>query len=179
MHHNYNIKHNNIHSLNKSFIIGIVLNIIFIIIEFIFGIYYNSLGLLSDAGHNLGDVASLVLAMLAFRLSILPANKQYTYGYKKSTILVSLINAIILFAAVGFIISESIKKINSNQYIEGEVIIWVAVIGVVINAITALFFLKDKDRDLNVKGAYLHMLMDALVSIGVVISGIIILFTQW
>ena len=95
-------------SLNKAFIIGIVLNLSFVIVEFGVGFYYNSLGLLSDAGHNLGDVASLILAMLAFRLEKIHSNSRYTYGYKKSTILVSLLNAVILLVAVGIIIAESI-----------------------------------------------------------------------
>ena len=98
-------------SLNKAFIIGIALNITFVIVEFGVGFYYNSLGLLSDAGHNLGDVASLVLAMLAFRLEKVHPNSRYTYGYKKSTILVSLLNAVILLIAVGIIIAESIDKL--------------------------------------------------------------------
>ena len=95
-------------SLNKAFIIGIVLNAGFVVVEFIAGFWYDSLGLISDAGHNLGDVASLVLAMLAFRLAKVHSNTRYTYGYKKSTILVSLLNAVILLIAVGVILRDSI-----------------------------------------------------------------------
>lgn len=182
MSHNHSHIHShsntNVHSLNKSFIFGIVLNCLFVLIEFFAGIYYDSVGLLSDAGHNLGDVASLMLAMLAFKLNTVAPNKNYTYGYKKSTILVSLINAIILFVTIGFIVFESIQKINTYKPVEGSVIIWVAAIGVVINALTALFFIRDKDKDLNIKGAYLHMLTDALISVGVVVSGILIVITQ-
>lgn len=104
-HHHHEHNHQ-LTSLNKAFIIGITLNIAFVIVEFGVGFYYNSLGLLSDAGHNLGDVASLVLAMLAFRLQKVHPNSRYTYGYKKSTILVSLLNAVILLVAVGIIIAE-------------------------------------------------------------------------
>lgn len=166
-------------SLNKAFIIGIVLNLIFVVTEFLAGFWYNSLGLLSDAGHNLGDVASLVLAMLAFRLAKVQATSRYTYGYKKSTVLVSLLNAVILLVAVGIIVSESVGKLFHPQPVEGDAIAWVAGIGVVINGITAWLFMKDKDKDLNVKGAYLHMAADALVSVGVVISGLVIARTGW
>ncbi|MDH6356916.1 cation diffusion facilitator family transporter [Parabacteroides sp. PF5-9] len=175
-HHDH---HHEISSLNKAFIIGISLNLLFVFAEFGAGFWFNSLGLLSDAGHNLGDVASLVLAMLAFRLAKVHPTSKFTYGYKKSTVLVSLLNAIILLVAVGIIIGESIDKLLHPQPIEGEAVAWVAGIGVVINAFTAWLFLKDKDKDLNVKGAYLHMAADALVSIGVVFSGIIIMYTGW
>lgn len=177
-HHHHEHNHQLI-SLNKAFIIGITLNIAFVIVEFGVGFYYNSLGLLSDAGHNLGDVASLVLAMLAFRLQKVHPNSRYTYGYKKSTILVSLLNAVILLVAVGIIIAESIDKLFHPVSVDGSAIAWTAGVGVVINALTAWLFMKDKGKDLNVKGAYLHMAADALVSVGVVASGIIITYTGW
>lgn len=178
-HHHHDNHHHEITSLNKAFIIGISLNLAFVVAEFVSGFWYNSLGLLSDAGHNLGDVASLVLAMLAFRLAKVHPTDSYTYGYKKSTVLVSLLNAVILLVAVGIIIAESITKLLHPQPVEGDAIAWVAGIGVVINAVTAWLFMKDKDKDLNVKGAYLHMAADALVSIGVVVSGIVIAHTGW
>lgn len=171
--------HHGISSLNKAFIIGITLNIAFVVIEFAAGFFYNSLGLISDAGHNLGDVVSLVLAMLAFRLAGAHANTKYTYGYKKSTVLVSLLNAVILFIAVGFILSESVSKLLHPAPVNGDAVAWVAGVGVVINAFTAWLFMKDKEKDLNVKGAYLHMAADALVSVGVVVSGVIIQHTGW
>ena len=177
-HHHHEHNHQLI-SLNKAFIIGITLNIAFVIVEFGVGFYYNSLGLLSDAGHNLGDVASLVLAMLAFRLQKVHPNSRYTYGYKKSTILVSLLNAVILLVAVGIIIAESVDKLFHPVSVDGSAIAWTAGVGVVINALTAWLFMKDKDKDLNVKGAYLHMAADALVAVGVVVSGIIITYTGW
>lgn len=176
-HQHHHDHHHEITSLNKAFIIGISLNLAFVVAEFLAGFWYNSLGLLSDAGHNLGDVASLVLAMLAFRLAKVHPTSSYTYGYKKSTVLVSLMNAVILLVAVGIIIAESITKLIHPQPVEGDAIAWVAGIGVVINAVTAWLFMKDKDKDLNVKGAYLHMAADALVSIGVVVSGIVIAYT--
>lgn len=124
-HHHHEHNHQLI-SLNKAFIIGITLNIAFVIVEFGVGFYYNSLGLLSDAGHNLGDVASLVLAMLAFRLQKVHPNSRYTYGYKKSTILVSLLNAVILLVAVGIIIAESIDKLFHPVSVDGSAIAWTA-----------------------------------------------------
>lgn len=178
-HHHHQDHHHEITSLNRAFIIGISLNLIFVIVEFLAGFWFNSLGLLSDAGHNLGDVASLVLAMLAFRLAKVHPTACYTYGYKKSTVLVSLLNAVILLVAVGLIIGESISKLFHPRPVEGDAIAWVAGIGVGINALTAWLFMKDKDKDLNVKGAYLHMAADALVSVGVVISGLVIAHTGW
>lgn len=181
-HHHHDHPHGHpqeITSLNKAFIIGIALNMVFVIAEFGAGFWYNSLGLLSDAGHNLGDVASLILAMLAFRLAKVHPTSRYTYGYKKSTVLVSLLNAVILLVAVGIIIAESVGKLFHPRPVEGDAIAWVAGIGVVINAITAWLFMKDKDKDLNVKGAYLHMAADALVSVGVVVSGLVIAHTGW
>lgn len=176
-HHDHH--HHQISSLNRAFIIGIVLNIGFVLAEFGAGFWFNSLGLLSDAGHNLSDVASLILAMLAFRLAKVSPTSKYTYGLKKSTVLVSLLNAVILLIAVGIILAESIEKFLHPQPVEGGAIAWVAGIGVLINGFTAWLFLKDKDKDLNVKGAYLHMAADALVSVGVVVSGIIIMHTGW
>lgn len=179
-HHHHHHDHTTvITSLNKSFLIGIGLNIAFVIAEFSIGIYYNSLGLISDAGHNLSDVASLILAMLAFRLAQIAPNGRYTYGYKKSTVLVSLLNAIILLIAVGVILGESLGKLFNPQPVEGVPIAWTAGVGVFINGITAWLFMKDKDKDLNVKGAYMHMAADALVSVGVVFSGILISYTGW
>lgn len=175
-HHHHEVE---VTSLNKAFTIGIVLNAGFVIAEFTAGFWYNSLGLISDAGHNLGDVASLVLAMLAFRLAKVHPSTKYTYGYKKSTVLVSLLNAVILLVAVGFILAESVEKLLHPRPVDGDAVAWVAGVGVLINALTAWLFMKDKEKDLNVKGAYLHMAADTLVSVGVVVSGIIIMHTGW
>jgi cobalt-zinc-cadmium efflux system protein len=177
-HHHQDHDHGLI-SLNRSFIVGIVINLAFVVAEFVAGFLSNSMGLLSDAGHNLSDATSLILALIAFKLTKVQANNRYTYGYKRSTILVSLLNAVILMVAVIIIIVESIDKFVEPQPVDGVLIIWVAAIGVLINGATAWLFVKDKERDLNVKGAYLHMAMDALVSVGVVFSGILILITGW
>lgn len=177
MEHHHHHHHHEVTSLNRAFIIGIVINALYVVCEAVFGFIYNSLGLLSDAGHNLGDCTSLVLAMLAFKLSTRPATERYTYGYRKSTVLVSLLNALILLVAVGVIIGESVSKILHPVAVDGDVVAWVAGVGVLINGFTAWLFIDVKNRDLNVKGAYLHMAADALVSIGVVISGIVIHYT--
>lgn len=173
--------HIEIKSLNAAFIAGIILNILFVAVECIYGLLTGSVGLLSDAGHNLSDVASLILAMMAFRLARAKATRNYTYGYKKSTILVSLTNAVLLAIAVVFIIKESIHKIFHpvDSAALGQTIIWVAAAGIIVNGITAWLFLKDKEKDLNIKGAFLHMAADTLVSASVVVSGIIIKITGW
>ena len=142
------------------------------------GLATHSLSLLTDAGHNLSDVAGLALALLAFKLTKVNATDKYTYGYKRSTIIVSFFNAVILFAAVGFIGYEAIIRFMHPEKIAGGTMAWVALIGIGINGFTAWLFVKNKDTDLNVKGAYLHMAVDAIVSFGVVISGIVIYFTN-
>ena len=165
--------------LNRAFMIGIVLNLSFVAVEFIAGLRFDSIALISDAGHNLSDVISLVLALIAFKLAHIRPNARYTYGYKKSTVLVSLLNACLLLIAVGAILVESIRKLYDPQPVAGESIAWVAGIGIAINAFTAWLFIRDKEKDLNVKGAYLHMAADTLVSVGVVVSGLLIGRTGW
>lgn len=163
-------------SLNRAFIIGIAINLFYVLIELVAGFYYDSLALISDAGHNLTDVASLALALLAFRLARVKANGRFTYGYRKSTVLVSLINSVILFVAIGAILWESINRLNNPVVVQGLPISVVAGIGIVINAFSAFLFFREKDSDLNVKGAYLHLMTDAAVSLGVVVSGLMIYF---
>jgi cobalt-zinc-cadmium efflux system protein len=164
--------------LTNAFIIGIILNSLFVIIEVVAGIITHSLSLLTDAGHNLSDVAGLALALLAFKLTKVNSNDKFTYGYKRSTIIVSFFNAVVLFVAVGFIIYEAVLRFMNPETVSGGTMAWVAFIGIAINALTAWLFVKDKDSDLNIKGAYMHMAVDAIVSFGVVISGVIIYFTK-
>jgi len=166
-------------TLNRAFLIGITLNVIFVVIEFVAGLFTDSLALISDAGHNLSDVSSLFLALWAFRLIKVKATETYTYGYRKATVLVSLLNAVILLIAVGGIGFESFHRFFSPRPVEGMTMAWVAGVGIIINSFTAFLFFKDKDKDLNIKGAYLHMAVDALVSLGVVVAGVAIYFTQW
>jgi cobalt-zinc-cadmium efflux system protein len=177
------MEHNHSHapkltSINRALIIGITINLLYVIIEFSAGLYYNSLSLISDAGHNLSDVAALSLSLLAFKLSKIKANDKFTYGYRKSTILVSLINSVVLFIVIGGILRESIARINNPVEIQGFSISIIATIGILINAVSAFLFFKDKENDLNIKGAYLHLMADAAVSLGVVISGILISILQ-
>lgn len=176
-HHDHTPK---IDHINTAFVVGIILNSAFVIIEVIAGILKGSLSLLTDAGHNLSDVAALALALLAFKLTKVGSNKQYTYGYKSSTIIVSLLNAFVLIVGIAVIFYEAVIRLMHPQVIEGATMAWVAFIGIGVNAFTAYLFTRsgDKDKDLNVKGAYLHMAVDAIVSFGVVISGIIIYFTN-
>lgn len=155
------------------------MNFIFVIAEFTVGYISNSIGLMSDAGHNLSDVASMGLALFACILATRHANGKYTYGYKKSTILVSVANAVILLVAVSLIMIESISKIIRPENVEGDWIIITAAIGVLINGFTTWLFNKDRKKDLNIKATYMHMLADTLVSVGVIISGVAIKFTGW
>lgn len=171
----------NIKSISRAFVIGIGLNVVFVLIEFIVGFYAHSLALLSDAGHNLSDVATLGLSLFVFQISKRKATLRYTYGFHRSTILASLVNAVILLIAVGSIGWEAIQRFISPVETQGTTISIVAAIGILINATSALLFFRDKEKDLNVKGAYLHLLLDALVSAGVVVAGLIITYThiQW
>lgn len=163
----------------RAFFFAIILNSLFVIGEFSAGFVFNSMGLLADAGHNLGDVSGLLISLVAFLLARKHYRKNYTYGYRKGTILASLLNAAILIFAVGVIVTECIRKFITPEPVGGWPIIITAGIGVIFNGLTVLFFIREKEHDLNVKGAYLHMLADTLVSIGVVVSGIIILWTGW
>lgn len=175
-HHHHDLK---IADVNQALILGIVLNVVFVCLEVLAGLWYNSLALLSDAGHNFSDVIALVLALVAFKLLAIAPNENYTYGYRRTTILAALINAIILLVAVGMILWESIDRWFNPVVIDGTTTAMIATVGIVINGLTAWLFVKDKDKDLNIKGAYLHMLADTLVSVGVVISGLLISFTDW
>ena len=166
-------------SLNGIFILSIILNGLFVLIEAGVGLWQDSLSLLSDAGHNLSDVFSLLLVLIAFRLTKVQRNDRFTYGYRKSAILISLLNAVILLVAVGAIVIESIHKFSEPTEVNGIAVSWTAGVGILINGATALLLMRGQKSDLNVRGAFLHMAADTLVSIGVVISGIIIHCTGW
>jgi cobalt-zinc-cadmium efflux system protein len=164
---------------NRAFGIGIGLNIGFVIFEAVFGILSDSLALLADAGHNLGDVLGLVLAWGAHLLSSRTSTRRRTYGWKSSTILAALLNAIILLVAVGGIAWEAIRRFSEPQPVSGLTVLVVAAIGVIINTATAFLFVADREKDLNIRGAFLHMAADAGVSFGVVLAGIGILTVGW
>lgn len=175
--HHHHHHHEMTATAGRALIIGIVLNLLFVVIEVVMGLAYNSLGLLSDAGHNLSDVFGLILAFLAFKLAQVAPNRRYTYGYRKSTILVSLANAIILLLAVGAIILESVRKLQAPEPVDGAAISWTAGAGIVVNGLTAWMLMSGRKDDLNMKGAFLHMVADTLVSIGILLSGIVISYT--
>ena len=158
---------------------AVALNLAFVIVEAVAGIVGNSIGLLSDAGHNLSDVFSLLLAMIALKLASSHATKRFTYGHRKASVLISLLNAIILLVAVGAIIVESVEKFFNPTEVNGTLIIWTAAVGIVINGLTAWALSRQQKHDINTRGAFLHMLADTLVSVGVVISGVVIKYTGW
>ncbi len=176
-HHHHN--HGNDKVINNAFIIGIILNATYVLVQFFTGILTHSMAMLADAGHNLSDVASLALSLLAFKLAKKKRNNSFTYGYKKTTILAALVNAIVLLITIGIFGYESVNRLIHPQPINGGTVAYVAAVGIVINLLSALLFFKDKEHDINTKGAYLHLLIDALVSLGVVIAGIIISYTNY
>jgi cobalt-zinc-cadmium efflux system protein len=181
MSHDHNHHHGPVEltNVNRAFIIGILLNFLFVVIEVITGLSIHSLSLLSDAGHNLADVGALALSLLAYRLLKVKSNDKYTYGYRKTSILTALFNAVILLVSIGAIAYEAIHRFFNPEPLPGFTIAIVAGIGIAINAITAIMFLKDKEKDINIKSAYLHLMSDALVSLGLVIAGIVIHYTNW
>ena len=164
-------------SFNVAFGLAVSLNLIFTLFQAAYALIANSMGLLADAAHNFGDVFGLALAWGASWLLTLPARKRYSYGFKRTTILAALTNAVILVATSALITYESIYKFFHLTHVNGVIIIVVAIIGIFINGGTALLFMKDAHDDLNIKGAFLHLMADALISIGVVITGVLIYFT--
>lgn len=164
---------------NRAFGIGVVLNVVFVAIEAGFGIAAGSLALIADAGHNFSDVLSLLLAWGAGNLAARGATEKRTYGFRKLTILASLANAIVLFIALGGIAREAAGRLINPKPVDADTVAAVAAAGVVVNSVTALLFLSGRKKDLNIKGVFLHMTVDAAVSLGVVVSGILIGVTGW
>lgn len=164
---------------NRTFAIGVILNVLFVAIEASYGFVAESLALMADAGHNLSDVLSLLLAWGAAFLATKPATEKKTYGLRKVTILASLASAILLLFALGGITFEAFGRFTHPKQIEGLTVVVVAAIGVVINTITALLFVSGKKHDLNIRAAFIHMAADAGVSFGVVVAGIIMMITGW
>jgi len=184
MSHNHQHDHHNHHShqtsnYNLAFAIGIILNAGFVAIEISYGVAASSLALIADAGHNLSDVLSLLLAWGANLLATKAATEKRTYGFRKVTIMASIASAIFLLVALGGITWEAIGRFLAPKPVEGITVISVAAIGVVINTITALLFMSGQKHDLNIRGAFLHMMADAAVSLGVVVAGLVILFKGW
>ncbi len=165
--------------VNTAYIVGISLNFLFVVVEVAVGLIVNSLSLLSDAGHNLADVVALSLSLLAFRLMKVKSSDQYTYGYRKTSILVALFNTMFLLVSIGAIVFEAVNRLISPSPTSGLTIAIVAAAGIVINTVTAFLFLSSKEKDINIRSAYLHLISDALISAGIVAGGIIIYFTGW
>lgn len=164
---------------NLPFALAVGLNLAFTAIEAFYAIMANSMSLLADAGHNLGDVVGLLLAWGANWLLTKPASERYSYGYRRTTILASIINALLLVATSAIIAYESIIKLFQPEPVSELIVIFVAFIGIMINGGTALLFFKGSQHDLNIKGAFLHLAADALISIGVVITAVVIYYTDW
>jgi len=163
----------------RAFVIGILLNTGFIVLEVIFGLLSDSLALLADAGHNLSDVFGLVLAWVASLLAKRVATSRRTYGWKRSTVLAALFNALLLLIGVGAIAWEAIQRFGQPPAVSGITVAWVAALGIAVNGGTALLFMAGRKSDLNVRGAFLHMASDAAVSAGVMLSGVVIYYTHW
>jgi cation diffusion facilitator family transporter len=181
-HHDHSHHHHHVPDLkriNQAFYVGIGANALYTLIEFVVGIRINSLALISDASHNLSDVATLIISLLGMKLAQKGATSLYTYGYKKASILASFVNAVILCLIVIKIGIESIERFSNPPQMLGSMIMITALIGVFINGLSAFLFYKGQKDDINIKGAFLHLLVDALVSFGVIVSGIIISFTGW
>lgn len=164
---------------SKAFALGIALNLGFVAVETAYGFWANSMALLADAGHNLSDVLGLAVAWVGAVLAKRPASRRFSYGYRAASILAALANAIILIVAVAFIAYHAIVRLLIPDVVEAGTVMVVAAIGILINGATALMFARGRKADINVRGAYLHMMADALVSAGVVVAALLILWTGW
>ncbi len=182
--HSHSHDHRHVHAsipthgaMNVSFGCAVAANLLFTIFEAILAFKAESVGLLADAGHNLSDVLGLVLAWFASYLVTKKAGSRFSYGYRRTTILAAFINAVVLVMASLYIAVQSLEKIWQPAAVDAELVVLVALVGILINGGAALLFIKQSHHDLNIKGAFLHLAFDALISAGVVISGLIIYFT--
>ena len=171
--------HGPVNPQSRSFQIAIALNTVFVGVEFAYGTMANSTALMADAGHNLSDVLALVLAMAAGILSKRMPTDRYTYGLRSTSILASLINAMVLLMVCGAIAWEAVQRLAQAPEVATTAVMAVAALGIVINGISAWLFVKDSAKDINIRGAYLHMASDAVVSLGVVVAGLVIMVTGW
>lgn len=178
-HHDHGGHHHGPANYDRAFAIGVILNLGFVVLETVYGLSVNSLALLADAGHNFSDVIGLVLAWAAVWLSGKQASKRRTYGFGRSTILASLINAVILLIGIGGIAWEAIQRFSHPEPVVAATVMWVAGIGILVNAGTAAMFMAGSKGDLNIRGAFLHMAADAAVSLGVVIAAFVMERTGW
>lgn len=180
--HHHGFGHAHVHApanFGRAFALGIALNLAFVVIEGGYGLYANSMALVSDAGHNLSDVLGLGIAWLGAHLAKKPADKRFTWGLRGSTILAALINALLLMLALGAIALEAVQRLSDPHPVQGMTMIIVAGIGILINLGTAMLFASGRKGDINIRGAYLHMVADAAVSAAVVVAGLLILWTGY
>jgi cobalt-zinc-cadmium efflux system protein len=184
-HHDDHARHGHHHHhhapshFGRAFIFAIALNSGFVLVEFVYGFLANSTALMADAGHNLSDVLGLALAWGATRLATRQPNQQYTYGLRSSSILAALANGMLLLFACGAIAWEAVHRLSSPAPVATGVVMAVASVGIVVNGLSAWLFAKGGKDDLNIRGAYLHMMADAAVSLGVVVSAVVIIYTGW
>ncbi|NLH80371.1 MAG: cation transporter [Phyllobacteriaceae bacterium] len=174
--------HGHVHApadFGRAFAVGIVLNTAFVGVEVAFGLWANSMALVADAGHNLSDVLALIVAWLAARAAKRPPSARFTYGFAGSSILAALFNAVFLMLALGALALEAVQRLLAPEPVSGATMIWVAAIGIAVNGFTAWLFAGGSKGDLNIRGAYLHMLTDALISVGVVLAGLAVAATGW
>jgi cobalt-zinc-cadmium efflux system protein len=171
--------HHQVKDYNRAFIIGLVLNIAFVVIEFGYGLKVNSLALIADAAHNLGDVFGLLLSWAGLLASRKVASEKFSYGWKKASIIAAFVNSVILLVAMGTLAWEAILRFKQPVIqTESETVIIVATVGIIINSVTAYMFMSGRKNDINLQGAFLHMAADALISFGVVIAGVLTLYFE-
>jgi cobalt-zinc-cadmium efflux system protein len=166
-------------SFGMAFAVGVALNMSIVIVQLVFGYAANSLALMADAAHNFSDVIGLLLAWGAAWLALRRPTQQHTYGYRRASILAALINAGMLLLAVGGIIVEALRRFQDPSTVAGRTVIYAAILGIVVNGATALLFMRGRHSDLNIRGAYLHMVADAGISFGVVVAALLIMWTGW
>jgi cobalt-zinc-cadmium efflux system protein len=166
-------------NFGQAFAIGIGLNLVFVVVEFGYGVVANSMALMADAGHNLSDVLGLVVAWIASALAKRPPSSRYTYGLGGSSILAALFNAVFLLVALGAVAWEAILRLFHPEPVATGTVMIVAAIGILINSVTAWLFASGRKGDINIRGAFMHMVADAAVSAGVVVAGLVILYTGW
>ena len=167
------------HHINDKFLFSILINFLFIIVEIFYGIQANSVALIADAAHNAGDMFGLFIAWFGYWIAHKKAPPKFTYGFKKATVIAAFLNALLLFLAVGGIVWEALGRIGQHTATASSTVIIIAAIGVLINGLTAYLFAHDRHTDINLKGAFLHMALDALVSLGVIAAGVLMIWTSW
>lgn len=168
-----------LHEINHKFFLGILLNVIFIIVEVIYGVQANSIALIADAMHNASDVVGLVISWAGFRLSFARSPAKFTYGFKNATIIAAFINALLLFTAVGILSCEAIARFQQEEVVAPKTIVIVASIAILVHGLTAWLFREHRHKDLNIQGMFLHMILDTATSLGVVIGGLLALWQSW